>query len=549
MKQRIFNLLYITIIAFAVVSLASCDKTGGFQDPSFSRMFMPNSALKATTDATSATLSWGTSLYNDTAANKIYYVLQIATDAAFTNIVRTDTTTALSKKYTDADLLVKKDYYAQVKVRGVNGAGDSQWLKGNKFSILGENLFIAPLAGDIQYYTAILRWRHQDGLTKVTITVNGASADSLISADTLLLKKLTPNTTYTAELFKGATSKGTMTFTTKDAGMFTKIIDPTANLITEINGALDGAVLGLTDGTYDCGGLNPTLLLKNITIASVTGDPTKTLIVNTKEIILKGNGAGLTISGVTFDGTTNNGWVGASYFVVLNGQVNTGDATTFKQFTADNCIINLKSGATTFLRGSYGTAANDHKIGNIKINNCVANVGVTGSQNYGGIMCDKLQFDSVIITKSTLYNIARGIIGYTAKMNARSGTSVTIPVVKIDQCTFNSFGQQAKAAVFDGNTDVANQVNFFLTNSIMANTPDALAATTVNANAFVGYASNVYTLTNNFVYNCMTAASGGTAIIWPGTAPTTVTLPWTTSTTNFALPASVPNNGDPRWYH
>jgi hypothetical protein len=548
MKQKIFNLLYIAATVLAVVNLASCDKTGGLQDPSFSRRFMPNSALKATTDATSATLSWGSSLYNDTTANKVYYVLQLATDAAFTNIVRTDTTTALSKKYTDADLLVKKDYYAQVKVLGVSGSGDSQWLKGSKFSILGENLFIAPSGGDIQYYTAILRWRHQDGLTKVTITVNGASADSLISADTLLLKKLTPNTTYSVELFKGTTSKGTMTFTTKDAGMFTKIIDPTANLITEINNAADGAVLGLTDGTYDCGGLNPTVQQKNITIASVTGDPTKALIVNTKEIILKGDGAGLTISGVTFDGTTNNGAVGAGYFVVLNGVATTAAAATFKQFTADNCIINLKSGATTLLRGSYATNANDHKIGNIKFNNCVANVNVTGSQNYGGIMCDKLQFDSVILTKSTFFNIARGIIGYTTKMNARSGTSVTIPVVKIDQCTFNSFGQQGRAAVLDGNTDVSCQVNFFLTNSILANTPDVLAATTVNASAFVGYASNNYTLTNNFAYNCMTAATGGTAITWP-TAPTAVTLSWTTATTTFTLPSSVPNNGDPRWYH
>jgi|GEM_PF-2146340 len=553
MKQKIFNLLYIGATVLAVANLASCDKTGGFQDPSFSRMFMPNSALKATTDATTATLSWGSSLYNDTAANKVYYVLQIATDAAFTSIVRTDTTTALNKKYTDADLMVKKDYYAQVKVLGVNGAGDSQWLKGNKFSILGENLFIAPSGGDIQYYTAILRWRHQDGLTKVTLNINGTSVDSLISADTLLIRNLTPNTTYSAELFKGATSKGTTTFTTKDAGMFTKIIDPSANLITEINNAANGAVLGLQDGTYDCGGLNPTILQKNITIASVTGDPAKALIVNTKEIILKGTGAGLTISGVTFDGTTNNGAIGAAYFVVLNGLNAQGDATTFTKFTADNCIINLKVGATTILRGSYGTNANDQKIGNIKFNNCIANANITANSNYGAIMCDKLQFDSVILTKSTFYSLPRGIIGYATKMSTRSGTSVTTPIVQIDQCTFNSFGQQARSAVLDAysksDADALCAVNLTLTNSILANTPDAVAGTTVSAAAFTGFSGNSYTLTNNFVYNCMTAATGGAAITWPGTAPTVVTLPWTATTTNFALPASVPNNGDPRWYH
>lgn len=552
MKQKIFNLLYIAATVLAVANLASCDKTGGFQDPSFSRMFMPNSALKATTDATTATLSWGTSLYNDTAATKVYYVLQIATDAAFTSIVRTDTTTALSKKYTDADLLVKKDYYAQVKVLGANGAGDSQWLKGSKFSILGENLFIAPSGGDIQYYTAILRWRHQDGLTKVTLNINGTLVDSLISADTLLIRNLTPNTAYSAELFKGTTSKGITTFTTKDAGMFTKIIDPSVNLITEINNAANGAVLGLLDGTYDCGGLNPTITQKNITIASVTGDPAKAIIVNSKEIILKGTGAGLTISGIMFDGTAASG-IGAAYFVVLNGLSAQGDAATFTKFTADNCVINLKVGATTILRGSYGTNANDQKIGNIKFNNCIANANVTGASNYGAIMCDKLQFDSVIITKSTFYSLPRGIIGYATKMGTRSGTSVTVPVVQIDQCTFNSFGQQGRAAVLDGyakaDGEATCMVNFSLSNSVLANTPDAVAGTTVKDTAMIGVSGNIYKLTNNFSYNCVTTATGGNPIVWLGTVPTPVTLPWTATTTNFTLPSTVANNGDPRWYH
>jgi hypothetical protein len=549
MKQRIFNILYIAATVLTVANIASCNKTGGMQDPSFSRMFMPNSALKASTDATSATLSWGSSLYNDTTVNKIYYVLQLSNDPTFATIVRTDTTTALSKTYTDADLAVKKDYYAQVKVRGVNGAQDSKWLQGNKFSIAGENLFLTPRITDIQYVTTILRWKHQDGLTKVRITTNGVSVDSLISADTLLLRNLTMNTTYTAELFKSTASKGTITFTTKDEKIFTKIIDPTSNLITEINNAANGAVLGLKDGSYDCGALNPTILQKSIAIISYYGNPATVTIKNSKEFILKGNGAGLAISGVTFDGTTNSG-VGASYFVVLNGAVNTGDATTFTKFIADNCIITLKTGATTLLRGSYGTNANDHKISTIRFNNCVANMNVTGSSNYGGIMCDKLQFDSVILSKSTFFSIPRGIIGYSAKMNARSGTSVGVPVIRIDQCTFNSFGQQARAAVLDGYVDVANQVDFGLSNSILANTPDVLASTTVNANAFVGYASNIYTLTNNAVYNCMTAASGGTAIIWPGTnQPTSITLPWTATTTDFTLPTTVTNIGDPRWYH
>lgn len=554
MKHKIFNLLYIAATVLVVANLTSCDKTGGMQDGSFTRMFMPNSALKTSTDATSATLTWNASLYADTSANKIYYVLQIATDPGFASVVRTDTTTALTKKYTDADLLVKKDYYAQVKVLGVNGAQDSQWLKGNKFSIQGENLFITSV-GDIQYYTAILRWRHQDGLTKVTITNNGISVDSLISADTLLIRGLTPNTSYSAELFKGTTSKGTTSFTTKDAGMFTKIIDPSVNLITEINNAANGAVLGLTNGTYDCGGLNPTIQQKNITIASVDGNPSKVTMINTKEFILKGTGAGLTISGITFDGTTNNGAIGAAYFVVLNGNATAAEAATFKSFTADNCIITLKSGATSIFRGSYA-AINDHKIGTIRFNNCIANANVINNQNYGAIMCDKLQFDSVVITSSTFCSLPRGIIGYATTMGTRTGTSIATPVIKIDACTFNSFGQQARAAVFDGKKDASCAVIFMLSNSILANTPDAVPGTTVDNDAFVGYASNSYTLTNNFIYNCMTTANGTTAINWPATAPTPVTLTWTSSTTDFTLPAASPlrtagpNNGcvgDPRW--
>ncbi|MBV4357671.1 DUF5123 domain-containing protein [Pinibacter aurantiacus] len=529
MKQRIFNLLYIGATALAVANLASCDKTGGFQDPSFSRMFMPNSALKATTDATTATLSWGGSLYNDTAANKIYYVLQLASDAAFTSIVRTDTTTALNKKYTDADLAVKKDYYPQVKVLGVNGAGDSQWLKGNKFSILGENLFITPSGGDIQYYTAILRWRHQDGLTKVTITNNGASVDSLISADTLFLRNLTPKTTYTAELFKGATSKGTMTFTTKDAGMFTKIIDPSASLSTEITNASSGAVLGLMDGTYDLGAGSSGFAVtgKNITIASVSGASTNVTILNA-DFILKGAGAGIKLSGLTLSGPAKG------YVVDIAA-----DATGVGDITLENCNIVFPSGGFAIVRANRGATT----MGTLTITDCVG-IGLGLNDNYGIAMMDKIKFAAVVIKNSTFSGFKRNIVSAPTTL---AGWAAPIT---IDKCTFNYFGGGSKAAVADCG---ANNLTLTIKNTILANTP--LNLETVLAAAIVS-STNTPSLSKVFYFNCNTGGATSGPLTWPTGAAATTDISWTSTTTDFTLPAASSLRtagtdggcvGDPRW--
>lgn len=527
--KKMKRTIYYSIVAliFIAAGISSCKKNTDELAPM--RYFMPTGDIKATSGDTSVLLTWSAAL-NTSSASKVKYIVQISKDTLFGSVDKTYTADTTGLFLTYNDLTLKQKYFARIKTRGADTTLDSKWLTSSSFSIRGENLFLAGTAKDIQYYTAILRWTHQDGLTKITVKTNGVAVDSVVKADTILLKNLTPNTTYTAELFKGTLSKGTTSFTTKDAGMFTKIIDPTANIVTEINNLASGGVLGLMDGSYDLGGALG-ITAKNITIASVTGDPTSTTILNST-FQLKGANPAIKLSGLGLVGPVNG------YIVDVDAA-----ATPVGDITIENCKISFPSGGYAIVRANRGASAASQTMGTLTINNCTG-IGLTLNNNYAIAMMDKMKFTALVIKNSTFTAFQRNIV------SAATLISGWAPTITIDKCTFNNFGGGAKAAVLDGTT---NTIALTISNTIFANTP--LSGQTINNNAIVSGGTS--TMSKVYYYNCNNGASPAVAITWPTGAATTAEInTWTAATTTFTLPAGAALKtaatdggavGDPRW--
>ncbi|RZK65368.1 MAG: DUF4957 domain-containing protein, partial [Pedobacter sp.] len=355
-------------------------------------------------------------------------------------------------------------------------------------------------------------------------------------------------TNYTAELFNGTRSKGILTFTTLAATNYTKIITPADDLNATIAAAANGAIIGLNPGTYAATATNTFITGKTVTLKSTSGTPTDTK-VNFKEIVIEGTGAGVTLSGIDFDGAAAS----SLYFInFIGSQAANGSAATFTNVIVDNCIVH--NSATAFLRGDRGSAARDFKIGEITVNNSlVYDMGTNGSSAYYTFHVNKMDFVAINITKSTFYNCGPGLVTASTLY-----AGAVVPSVNISYSTFNGFGGNAKYALLDANT---NPVKFTLTNSIVANTPKSGTVVAAAIRSSGTGSSSTISYTNMFnLYS-----SGTTALTFPATVTLTanqaIDLGWTAATVGntapgFQLPAGSPLRtasnissaiGDPRW--
>jgi hypothetical protein len=139
-------------------------------------------------------------------------------------------------------------------------------------------------------------------------------------------------------------------------------------------------------------------------------------------------------------------------------------------------------------------------------------------------------------------------------------TNITLPNpanIKIDRCTINNFGKDARNNFFID--CAANTVNINVTNSIIANTP--MPGQTTGTSLVRATAALSATLQNSNSFNLSDGASPTpTALVWPAvlsqTANKTIDLGWTAATANFTLPAGSELRtssssggpvGDPRW--
>ena len=541
MKFKIVN-LFLSVWILTLLCLASCKEDMEEQTFEPERMFMPTGDIQSAGSETSVKLTWKESLYADPANTS--YTVEVSPDSLFliSSFLYTATTDTAGITITDENLAIKQIYFARVKTNANGSTPESKWVVSSGFSIRGEQIFSTIVDTEIKDKTAILHWRSTTGLTKIVLTpANGTPREVMltatdVTANQIQLTNLTATTTYTAEIYAGTKSKGTVTFTTKEPSIFTYTITTAEDLVATVASAADGDVIGLEPGTYDATAANILIAGKNITIQSVSGNPNNTKILF-KEVTFKGTGSGVKLSGIEFDGTTV-----ADYFLNVDA-----DPGNLKPIIVENSIIHNTNNC--FIRANRSASNGGQKIDLIKVNNCIAYANGSGSYHY--FMLDKLEFKRLEITNTTIYDAARALISW-----ATNFTTVERPVILIDKATINSFGFGGRNnIILDANT---NPVNFTMQNSIIANTPkpgQSVLGSALRANTTD---SQIRFINNNY-FNL----NGGDPLT-PLTFPDyvqmsnnkTVDLGWTATTTQFNLPANSELRtastsggaiGDPRW--
>ncbi|MFT2009609.1 DUF4957 domain-containing protein [Pontibacter sp. 13R65] len=532
------------VMLLALTSLVACKHDEDSPEPM--RMFMPAGQVTAVSGETSVRLNWKTPV--NTTPQGTTYTIEVAADTMFnTGIVLTVESDTTSVLFTDEQLEVRKTYFARVKANAKEDRPESKWLTSNRFSIRGEQVFMVPVSSEVKDKTAILRWRASAGLNRIMLTpVNGVGTEIMLTEENIAnnfiqLTYLTPSTKYTAEIFAGTQSKGTITFETVAPSIYTTLLNAGDNLAAAIEAAGNGDLIGLEPGTYDLTEVRTFITGKTITIQSVSGNPADTQ-VNFKELTLKGTGAGIKLQGITFDGTAG----AADYFLNLVGLNADSEAATFSSITLENCVV--RNTVNCFLRGNRG-GNNAHKIDFIKISNCLM---YNNGDSYTYLTMDKMEFNRLDVINSTFYNIGRAFIGWSTNISGQPK-----PTVLIDHCTINNFGSNSRNQIlFDANT---NPVDFTVQNSIIANTPKPGQGIGNNLVRATG-AGSVLEFKYNNHFKLTNGASPAVDLVIPESFTQsnikTIDLGWNATTTEFTLPTSSELRtasttggpiGDPRW--
>jgi hypothetical protein len=533
------------VLLLIIAAISSCKKEDDVPtEPA--RIFKP-SDVKIAAGETSAKLTWTVPLMSTGKTFK--YSIDFSTDSLFATVNYTTIADTAGVTVTEDNLAVRTKYYARVKANATESQPESKYIRSGAFQLTGIQLFTDIRDNEIKENNITLRYTPTVGLTSIVLTLATGTATTVTlsttdaSAGLKAITGLTAGTKYIAELFAGTKSKGITTFTTLAPTTYTVKLNPGDDLAAAISSSANGAIIGLNPGTYT---LSATAFItqKTITIKSTSGNPTDTK-VNYKEIDLEGTGAGVTLSGIEFDGTAS---ASLYFFNFIGSQAANGAAATFTNVVVDNCIAH--GSTTSFLRGDRGTAARDFKITGITVNNSIVyDMGLNGSSAYYTFHVNKMQFNTITISKSTFYNAGPGLV--TASTTYAGDV---IPTVAITNSTFNGFGGNAKYALLDAN---ANPINFTILNSIFANTPKS---GTVNATAIRGTgAGSTLKISNSNYFNLFSALTGGTALTF-GTATLasnqSINTGWTTTTTDFTIAVGSPLRsagstggpiGDPRW--
>lgn len=535
----------VAMLFLMALALNACKKSEDQPDEP-ARLFKP-SEVKITSGETQAKLTWTVPLM--ATGKTLKYSIDFSTDSTFATIKYSATSDTAGVTVTEDNIPVRTKYYARIKANATADQPESKYVRSSVFQLSGTQLFLAVRDNDIKETNITLRFKPTLGLSSIVLTptTGAAVTTSLSTADAAAgiktISGITAGVLYSAELFDGTKSKGLVTFTTLLPTNYSVKLNPGDDLAAAITNAANGAIIGLNPGTYTLA-TTSFITQKTITLKSTSGNPTDTK-VNYKEIDLEGTGAGVTLSGIEFDGTAG----AALYFInFIGSQAANGSAATFTNVVVENCIVH---GATTaFLRGDRGTAARDFKITNITVNNSVVyDMGLNGSSAYYTFHVNKMQFNTISVSKSTFYNAGPGLV--TASTTYAGDV---VPTVAISNSTFNGFGGNAKYALLDAS---ANPIKFTILNSILANTPKS---GTVNAAAIRATgAGSTLSISNSNYFNLSSALTGGTVLNF-GTATLTSNqtqnLGWSATTTDFTLPANstlrTAGNtgsaiGDPRW--
>jgi len=543
MNKRIaFTAAVALLFAF---SISACRKPE--TELEMGREFATSSDIAIRTGPTEAVISWSEAVNTDSTVSS--YTVEVSKDSLFASAEKlTYRVDAPTVTVTDREINIRTTYYARVKTNGATSEKDSRWIRSKGFQITGEQIFQAVRDAEVKHNSVILRWRDTTGaaLVKITLTPAGGTPTDYpltqtdIDSSYKKIEGLEPATDYSAQIYSTEKEKGLIRFRTKDVPVYAYTLSPGTDLTAVLDTCAGSIIIGLEPGVYTT---TATCQLKNksVTLMSVSGTPDDTKIIFT-EFKLMGNGAGINLKDLSFEGGT-----GALYFLNFAGLASDAEAATFANVSLENCRVN--SYGNCLLRANRGTAAGDHKIGSIAINNCIFSNNLL-TNLYTEFTLDRLQFQTFTCTNSTFYNAGRALVLASTVLPA----GAPVPQVTFDYCTINHLGTGATRILLDAN---ANPIKVVFTNSIIANAPrsgtlsnDMIRATGVGSTVTFSY-NNYFKLTNG----SSVALTIPAYVTQAGNQ--TIDLGWTPSTTGFSLPSSSPLRsassngtaiGDPRWH-
>ena len=158
----------ITLIVLSLPLLISCDRD---DDANLGpiKMFTPGTVNTQGFD-NEARLTWDPSLFTGNIGET--YTAQVSLDSLFTNEAeiilekQTDTTGIV---FTDAELEVRKTYFARIKANAYEDRPESNWTPGYSFRIRGIQILYDVYAPEVGANSATIRWMPRDGVSSVSI--------------------------------------------------------------------------------------------------------------------------------------------------------------------------------------------------------------------------------------------------------------------------------------------------------------------------------------------------------------------------------------------
>ncbi|SFH42975.1 DUF4957 domain-containing protein [Pedobacter insulae] len=205
----------------------------------------------------------------------------------------------LQVPYTVTGLAGDTQYAIRVKAAG-EGVEDSKWITAS-LKTDSEQILQTVNPAKLTATSVAINW--PAGQPATTITINPGNITRAVTAPEVaageaIVTGLTGETLYTAKLFNGTKTRGTITFTTPlDLGGATLVL-PSDDLAAMIAGASAGEVLALMPGTYN---INADITI-NKSIALKGARPSDKPIIKGMVVRIRGN-AGLDLKDLVLDGT------------------------------------------------------------------------------------------------------------------------------------------------------------------------------------------------------------------------------------------------------
>ena len=563
MKKTFCKILIIGAVLLSANAVISCNDDE-FQSESNDpmRMFTPLS-LSAENFETETKVTWSPSLYTNNIDET--YTTEVSSDSLFTNpkdIILTKKTDSAGVVITDQEISVRKNFFIRVKTNAYENRPESHWSVSKRIKIIGIQILHPIYDPNILENQATVSWDVTSGVTELRFQaytqVSGQDpvyvGDPIVSqitsseaaAGLKTTKGLNPSTRYTVEIYKGNTSVGSQNFTTKSSTSYSIIANSGDDLITLINNAKDGDIIGLNPGKYDSGDKLFAINAKKISLIGISGNPEDTK-VSFKEFTLNDTGAGLHLKNIELDGSANT----ADYLINLTSSSSNGAKANFANVLIENCVVsNVKTSAFRANRGpNSGYVMDKFEIKHSFFKNFPAS-------SYGFLHLDKLVFNEVNIENSTFTEVGDLFIRYRESITTPSANAT----INVNNCTINSFGQSSSFPLLDNN-NVPIKANF--TNNIIANSPRVGGSLSSNNLIRLATSSTAVFTFNNFYNLTNGKAADLQKLVFPTAGVTSTNnqenaLNWTNTTIDFTLPVNYPLRtasstgaaiGDPRWWN